>query len=72
MGGNFFIEKNATHIDTVERDEKKSQTRVPIIKSYTPSSKMFKILRFWTSPGFEHIYIRLKIKPNSDRIRSLS
>jgi hypothetical protein len=26
MGSNFFIDKMATHIDTVERDEKKSQT----------------------------------------------
>ena len=26
-GGNFFIDKKETHIDTVERDEKKSQTQ---------------------------------------------
>ena len=42
-GDHFFIDKKATHIDTVERDEKKSQT--PIVKYDTPSGKMFQILR---------------------------
>ena len=39
------------------RKRVKHRERCTIVKSDSPSAKMLQILRFWTSPGFDQIFI---------------